>query len=184
MLMPLGLLSQGGGAGAGTFELISTQVLAATATSVSFSSIPATYTHLQLRVTGRTSTSSADVLQARFNSDSAANYAWHQLYGTGAAMASANATSQSQMYFSLLADSTSATSAFSAGIIDILDYANTNKYKTARSLAGLHGSSTLIGLRSSLWQSTAAINAISLFPAGGGNLQIGSRFSLYGIKGA
>jgi hypothetical protein len=69
-----------------------------------------------------------------------------------------------------------------AGIIDILDYANTNKYKTARSLRGYdaNGSGNM-SLISGLWMNTAAISNITL-TARGGSVDQYTTFALYGIK--
>ena len=78
----------------------------------------------------------------------------------------------------------SATSGvFAAAVIDILDYANTNKNKTIRALDGLdnNGSGT-VAFSSSLWSSTSAINSIEISGLGG-TIQQYSSFALYGIKG-
>ena len=66
----------------------------ATATaSITFSNIPATYSHLQIRAIARTNVAStADYPQIRFNSDSGSNYAHHLLYGDGSAAGAAATT--------------------------------------------------------------------------------------------
>jgi hypothetical protein len=85
------------------------------------------------------------------------------------------------MYVAIYAGTSAAASIFGAGIVDILDYANTNKYKTLRALAGVDfNGSGRVGLTSGLWQSTSAINAITL--EGSSFVQYSS-FALYGIKG-
>jgi hypothetical protein len=55
------------------------------AANVEFTSIPATYTHLQVRGIGRSleANTGVDVQYLRFNSDTGSNYAWHQLVGNG-----------------------------------------------------------------------------------------------------
>ena len=74
-------------------------------------------------------------------------------------------------------------SVMSAHLIDILDYANTNKNKVYRTLGGFDANSSgEQGLFSGLWMSTLAITTIDLI-AGAGNWTTDSRFALYGIKG-
>lgn len=160
--------------------------------SVGFSSIPSTYKHLQLRIFGRGNSSSADrvSITVKVNSDTGTNYANHALGGDGSSAFAAAASSQGvgvnnyMAGISAIVGSTGAANAFGASIVDILDYANTNKYKTFRSLAGQDQNSTSgrIALVSGLWQNTAAITTLDL------NLESGlwgqySVIALYGIKG-
>jgi hypothetical protein len=74
-------------------------------------------------------------------------------------------------------------SVFGAGVIDILDYANTSKYKTIRTLSGWdkNGGGN-VGLSSGLWLSTSAISSI-VIGSQTGNLVTNTQFALYGIKG-
>jgi hypothetical protein len=72
---------------------------------------------------------------------------------------------------------------FGSGIVDVLDYANTSKYKTAKALGGFTEIGKKIGLRSGSWRSLNAIDTINLLPYAGTLFAVGSRFSLYGIKG-
>jgi predicted patatin/cPLA2 family phospholipase len=75
-------------------------------------------------------------------------------------------------------------STFGAGVIDILDYADTNKFKTTRTLNGVSSNASsaidYIFLVSGLWRSTSAITSITLT---GNNFAQYSHFALYGIKG-
>lgn len=183
-LLPLGILSSSGAGGAGAFELISTQVLTGTASSISFSSIVGTYKHLQLRVTARADTSwDNTAAYIRFNSDSGSNYAWHRLDGYGSGIGSSGVASQTAGVAGYFSDSSSASGIYGVDIVDIYDYASTSKNKTLRSLCGVVSSAKEIGLRSSLWASTAAITSIYYAPQGG-SWVAGSRFSLYGVKGS
>jgi hypothetical protein len=180
-LAPLGILASSGGAPA-FYELIQTQVLGSSAASVTFSSIPATYTHLQLRYTARTN-SNQSVLRGRFNSDTtSANYSRHYLYGDGSSVGSAASANNGWLDFGPLEVG---SDLFTAGIVDVLDYANTNKNKTTRALAGRRGTSNpFIQLSSGAWFSTSAVTSLTVSEAFfGQNLLTGSRFSLYGIKG-
>ena len=165
-----------GGVAIGDFESISTTTLSVAASSVTFSSIPATYTHLQIRYIARATVD--DNTSVRFNGDTASNYSNHYLYGQGASVASA-AILSSFFYIDIL---TASSTTYNAAIVDILDYANTNKYKTARAIAGidLNGSGN-VWLASGNWRNTAAITSITLFLSNG-NYQQYSSFALYGVK--
>jgi len=86
----------------------------------------------------------------------------------------------------LMPASTGATaSVFGAGIIDILDYKDTNKYKTIRSIAGYEDNSQegAVGIFYGAWRSTAAITSLTIVSTDGTGLTQYSSFSLYGIKG-
>lgn len=179
-LFPLGLISQGGGAGAGgnALELISTTVLTGTATSVSFSSIVGTYKHLQLRVAAST-TSNGFRLAMTVNGVTS-GYARHSLTGDGSVISSDARTSRASMEIGSTSYGTMYTTP-SAAIVDILDYANTSKNKTIRGLYGAaHTSAREITLTSGLYAATTAITSLSV-DATSGTFAIGSRFSLYGV---
>ena len=80
---------------------------------------------------------------------------------------------------------TSTASVFGGIVIDLLDYSNTNKYKTLRSLGGwdANGSGRII-LNSGLWgNSGSAISSIDIVTSTGNNFVQYSTFALYGIKG-
>ncbi len=184
MLIPLGFwaASGAGGGGAGTdFQLISTQVLASSASSVTFSSIPGTFRHLQLRATMRDAFGSGtyDAL-FRLNGVSSASYSFHQLQGSGTAVSSAGSGSTTEMYPVGYPANAITSGVFGAMILDVLDYSQTTKNKTVRALGGVTATSAqLIGLRSGFYNSTSAVTSLTLL-AGGTGFQIGSRFSLYG----
>lgn len=148
--------------------------------SITFGSIPQTYTHLQLRIFSLMT--AADNFYMRFNSDSNGNYAWHQLTGDGSSAGAANNTGTTFMFIGNN-NSNSATIGNSS-IVDILDYANTNKNKTMRALLGSDANgSGLVALRSGVWLSTSAVSTISIIPSSGSFREYSS-FALYGIKGA
>ena len=170
-----------------SYASIATTTLTTATASVTFSSIPATYTHLQLRGIGRSAQSGAgnnNGIYARFNSDSGANYAFHFLSGNGTAASAAGVATQTELFVNAANPRGGDTaSAYSAQVIDILDYANTNKYKTVRALTGddLNGSG-IVRLFSGLWMSATAISSITLTMEG--NFETYSQFALYGVKGA
>jgi hypothetical protein len=117
----------------------------------------------------------------QFNGDTASNYSWHRLIGNGTA-ASADAGSTQNYCLTAPTGAPSSTGTPSPGVIDILDYADTNKFKTVRSLGGsdANGNGSLI-YQSSLWRSTSAITSIKL-ETGSGNYNQHSSFALYGVK--
>jgi len=168
----------------GNFESISTTTLTTATASVTFSSIPATYTHLQIRYIVRSTQASTETgINARLNSDTGSNYAWHYLFGDGASFASSGGSTQTSLNLVNVTGASATASAFASGVLDILDYANTSKYKTLRLFQGWDGNgSGRVNLSSGLWMSTSANNAIEFYPSSGNWAQYSS-FALYGIKG-
>jgi hypothetical protein len=167
-----------GGIQIGDFESIATITAGSAVPSIEFTSIPQTYTHLQIRGIARNSTSTSNV-RMQFNSDTAANYSWHELYGDGSSTGVGAGTSVSFIY---LGSQIATADSFSPQIIDILDYANTNKYKTTRNLNGYENNSAgLSGFNSGNWRSNSAITSIKIYPAANNFTQY-STFALYGVK--
>ena len=185
----LGSFSSGVAPVTSSYESIATVTVGSGgSSSISFTSIPATYTHLQIRIIARSAATGTGGLetQMQFNSDSGTNYvAYHQVYGDGASVAAASSVSQTNIAPLYTLKNGNTASAFDAGIIDILDYANTNKYKTTRSLHGYdtNGAGYII-LRSGLWMSTSAISSISFVTQDSSNYVQYTQFALYGIKGS
>jgi hypothetical protein len=170
----------------GDFQSIATvNVGSGGQSSITFTSIPSTFTHLQIRGIARTNRATfPDPLKLNFNSDTGSNYARHYLAGEGSS-ASADALSSQTFIRNFIISSSAATSGvFGTFVIDVLDYAATSKYKTVRTLMGYddNGSGYIV-LNSGLWSSTSAISSIS-FAGEFGTLQEFSSFALYGIKGA
>lgn len=165
-----------------SFESIATvSVGAGGSSSISFSSIPSTYKHLQIRATLLTSLY-ANNNALRFNGDTGANYSLHELYGDGGSAGSLASTNSTFAAAGFNPDATN-TGCY---IVDILDYAETSKYKTTRTLWGFdRNGSGYIGLSSGSWRNTSAITSITVYATGSGTtLNQYSSFALYGIKGA
>ena len=160
------------------------------ASSVSFTSIPATYTHLQIRAIAKDNQSAHtdDGIYMYLNGDTGANYTRHSIVGDGATVAAYGSANTSIAAVGQSATSNaSQNNVFAPNIIDILDYANTNKYKTIRALTGMDTNSSIgvIIPRSCLWRNTSAITSIELKSVGGTyNFVEYSTFALYGIKSA
>ena len=175
----------------GDFESIATVSLSSAASDVTFSSIPATYSHLQIRAIFRNTQFSGggneQYLSLQCNGDTGSNYSYHYLLGNGGAASSGGSATQTRMQFEYpIPMSNDLANVYGAGIIDILDYKNTNKYTTARVLTGVNcnGSTTKnIILASGLWQNTSAVTSIRIFPKED-QFETYSHFALYGIKEA
>jgi len=178
----------GAGVLVGDFESISTVTVGTATATVTFSSIPATYSHLQVRVLARSADTGAggvDNLVMSFNSDTTyTNYRSHFLTGNGTTASSG--TLQVATYFAYCGDMANSVSSntqiYGGAVIDILDYANTNKNKTVRSIAGTdRNGSGAVALHSSVWLDASAISSIVLrFPTA--NISVTSSFALYGVK--
>lgn len=154
-------------------------------TSITFSSIPQTYKHLQIRGIGRTDRGNVgDVIYMRFNGDTGSNYRAHELWANGATVSSYDQGLSTYMAFDTpLTGGSTGANIFGVFVIDILDYTNTNKNKTVRILDGYDSNGAgQISFCSGLWMNTAAVTSITL-PISFGQMQSGTHFALYGIKG-
>ena len=178
------LLESGAGGGGGSYESIATST-PTSGSSVTFSSIPSTYKHLQIRYSIITDAYSD--IRLRFNGDTASNYPSHGLWGRGNGSVGAEGytATTSAMIYSNNIEGTTATYP-NVGIIDILDYASTTKNKTIRTFAGDDNNgntnpNSMVQLNSAAWLSTAAANSVTIIS---GTYAAGTTFSLYGIKGA
>lgn len=153
--------------------------------SITFSNIPQTYQHLQVRFVLRNTwgINQREEVRLRFNSDTGSNYARHGLEGEGSVASAFGAASQTSMGAGVLGGDALTASIFSVGIIDVLDYASTSKAKPMRSLTGVDANgSGWLWMRSGLWTSTNAITTITLSSDNGQNLKQYSCASLYGVK--
>ena len=161
----------------GSYDSLATVTLGSTQTSITFSSIPSTYTHLQVRALTVTNVPSGSGVMY-FNGDSTnTNYHNHYLYGSGTSAAANDGGNHSYVPEFV---GGGATTSPGASIIDILDYTNTNKYKTTRELGGYDANgSGYITLSSNLWMNNAAITSISFNIT---SWLAGTSFALYGVK--
>jgi hypothetical protein len=173
----------------GAYDSLATTTLSSAASSVTFAGIPTGYKHLQIRMLTKTSSTGTGGpnLVATFNGDSTyTNYRSHYLTADGVNTPTAGAVSSSGYYLlvgNTLENNASYTSMFGAMVVDILDYANTNKNKTVRSIYGHdRNGSGEVGFNSSLWMSTAAVSSVSISIVGGTNFVTNSSFALYGVK--
>lgn len=165
------------------YDSIATFTISTPAISVTFTSIPATYTHLQIRTVSLTTGAGNRYVQVGSSNtlDTGSNYYAHELYGNGATAVSGSlgGTTKGQIFYAQGDANVPAVS-----VTDILDYTNTNKLKLMRTVGGISlAGSGRITFMSTLWDSTAAINTIKvLLPSG--QFEAHTKIALYGIKGA
>ena len=167
-----------------SFESIATETVGSGGTaSITFSSIAADWTHLQVRALSRhTGSGVPNTTRVQLNGDTATNYSSHLLGGSGSAAFATAASTIPLFNAGAVAGSAASANVFGAFIMDILDYKNVSKYKTSRSLSGIdNNGSGEVGLVSGLWQNTAAVTSITIF-AQSGDLAEYSTFALYGVK--
>jgi hypothetical protein len=177
----------------GAYESIATITCAGSESSISFTSIPSTYKHLQIRFISKESPASGTANSysgmMRINSDTGTNYATHRLYGDGSSVYADGASSAVGAYWTYMTTyGTGIANIYAGGIIDLHDYSSTTKNKTIRAFCGADantGSSVgKVILSSGLWMNTAAVTTLTFTPANSSFMGAGSVFSLYGIKGA
>lgn len=176
------------GSRASSYDSIQTVTVGAGgASSISFTSIPGTYKHLQIRGISRdtrTGTGEQSVMM-QFNGDTGTNYSYHILegYGSGTPTAGPN-VSTTQIKVSLSPTSSASANMFGGFVADILDYSNTSKYKVSRSLYGddQNGSGT-VAISSGVWNNLNSLTSITIYPTNSQSFVQYSKFALYGIKG-
>jgi hypothetical protein len=187
MSLILGILDSGvtgGGGAAGSYESIATVTVGSGgSSSVTFSSIPSTFTHLQIRMINKDTFTGGGAANCtiNLNSDTSnSNYSSHDLRGTGSsASSSGSADYRSRAFFMNGASDVG----FSLAIIDFLDYGNTNKFKTFKSLSGYDSNgSGIIVLSSVNWRNTNAITTINVVAEN--TFAQYTQIALYGIKGS
>jgi hypothetical protein len=169
----------------GAYDSIATTTVGSGGTaSVTFSSIPSTYTHLQVRYLARsTRANTADNLKMTLNSST--TYAWHYIYGDGASPVAGGASTQTSMLIGNCAGGTATSGIFAGGVLDILDYTSTSKNKTIRGLSGVdrNGSGEVFFDSGLDYSTPAAVTSITFSSWNSANLAEYSQFALYGIKG-
>lgn len=161
---------------AATYEPISTTTLGSANATVTFTSIPSTYTDLILIISGSYTSGNPDG-KLTFNNDTGTNYSQTFMEGDGSATSSGRYNNQAQIYIDAIGGGTGQMNY----IYSIMNYANTTTYKTA---IGKY-SNAAVGLDAivGMWRSTSAINRIDI-NASSSTFTSGSKFTLYGVKAA
>ncbi len=173
-----------------SFESISTVTVGSGGSaSIEITSIPSTYTHLQLRCYLQADRATYGMGEFEFtvNGAGGTNYSRHGMvgYGSGGTGYWGNADAAYIYADRGLGTNTGAT--YAAIIMDILDYKDTNKYKTIRGLQGVDfngsvgGYTGAVNLFSGAYKSTNAITSVK-FTSVYGNFTQYSQVALYGIK--
>jgi hypothetical protein len=170
--------------GPGDFESIATVTVGSGGqANIEFTGIPSTYKHLHFRGALKRTSGSFDVDTIQLNGDTSTNYSWHDLYGDGTSIGVTAGASASFVYGIVTPGSTQGSTNFGIFTLDILDYANTNKFKTFRSFSGTDSNgSGYAWMMSGNWRNTNAITSIKFTPASGSYAQY-VNIGLYGIKG-
>jgi hypothetical protein len=160
-----------------TYEPIATQTVVGSSTgTITFTSIPATYTDIIVVINAGYATDSRDVTW-QVNNDTGSNYSNQSLQGDGTSVTASRSNNQVKFYSNCLGYPNAGI-----GIIHLMNYANTTTYKTALSRNG--STTNPVQAAAHLWRSTAAINRLDFFPNVSGNFANGSTFTLYGIASA
>jgi hypothetical protein len=186
--IPLGVLAASGGGSAPSFESIATYTATGGETTITLSSIPQTFKHLQLRCITKdayTASSGAQELGIRFNGDSGSNYSTHRLQANSAVIAQSGSASTAIIDRSPIINIYgNLSNYYGAAIVDIHQYSSTSQYKTLRSFTGADWNTPdgKMAMSSGSWMNTAAITSIAItgFISGAA---AGSKYALYGIKG-
>jgi hypothetical protein len=167
-------------------SIASFTVTGTNAPHITFSDIPNTYRHLQIR--GLVRTDRAGFVQNgcsfQLNGDTGNNYNWNQAYvSNGSTLTSESYVNDPGLRLGELPSANAPTNVFGFVLLELYDYKNTNKYTTYQEIGGSdRNGNSFVGNNFGVWKNTAAVNSIKLFE-GGSNWLVGSIFSLYGIKG-
>ena len=169
-----------------TYDLIASQTLGSAASSITFSSIAASWTDLRLVTVlrGATGTGTSFELDVVFNSDTGTNYSYTQLTGNGTAASSFSGTSSTYAYCGAIIGPTATAGIIGINTLDIFSYAGST-YKTllySSSTDQNGGVNAFVARGVSLWRSTSAITSITLTT--NTSFATGGTANLYGIKAA
>jgi hypothetical protein len=166
------------------FDTLGAVLLGSSSTGLTFSNIPQTYTHLQIRASVRTSRNDAttDVLTIQFNGVTTNSYSTHGLVGNRSSVTSYGYNPYPHpMYLDGMPSTTSTANIFGVGIIDILNYSNTSINTTVRAIGGTDfNGSGQVRFTSGVWNNTNAVT--SIYFGSVGSYLANSTFALYGIK--
>lgn len=166
-----------------TYTPISTTTLSSASPSITFSSIPGTYTDLKIVFSGRgTAADSLELPTMRFNGDTGSNYSRTVMYGDGTTAYSARSSNKTSIELEYVSGGNAASGTFGLIIVDLLSYASTSVYKT--SLVRTNEASATVRAQVNLWRVADAITSISIAPSFAANWAVGTSATLYGIAAA
>lgn len=177
--------SQQGGISSTAFESIATTTVGSGgASSVTFSSIPQTYSHLQIRILARGSNTAQNemYINHRINGVTGNNYTQHGIYADGSTVSGSGSTNDVAV-IQRFTGGLATADVFGTAIVDYIDYTNANKKPVMRSLGGVdRNGAGAVGFYSTMIQTAGAITELTFIPSSGNFVQYSS-FALYGIKG-
>lgn len=172
----------------GVMRPIAESILSAQAASIDFTSIPATFRSLSLRIQARCEVGLASsTLMIRFNNDSGvAAYGWQTTIGSSTSASGSEDVVDSGIVIGSVAAQSTVAGTSGSYTVEIPFYAATTFNKTVVAHGGYrhgtNGNETKQVSAWGIWLSTAAINRITIL-ATGGNLSVGSSATLYGVPG-
>jgi hypothetical protein len=166
-------------------ESIATTTLSSSQSVITFSSIPATFKHLQVRMLARTDVNGAsDNIQIYFNGDNTNAYSRHQFTSDFGSPSSATADPDQPLFTGTVGGNTNNANVFGLAIIDVVDYSVSGKLKVTKAFTGVdYGTNGYMTQHAGTWNNTSVITSVSLSRQSGSNFVAGSRFALYGLKG-
>ena len=165
---------------AATFDLIQSYTLPSNMTSFTISSIPSTYTDLTIICSVATS-SGTEAYRMQFNGDTSSGL-YSSLYSQSTGSSAAN------LDYGRYANNNDIRGIGRVGplgattVFEIMQYANTSRYKQVIALGGYGLGNTMIS--QGLWRNTNAINSITFGNNGAYTMLAGSTVNVYGIKAA
>jgi hypothetical protein len=160
-----------------TYESIATQTLGSATATVTFSSIPGTYTDLVLVCSAKNTVAQNYEIWIRFNSDSAGNYSQTFLQNYANSTQSGKNSNITEIRVGKMNNTS-----FDTTIVSIQNYSNSTTYKTA--LSRYNNAEFVTGSLVGLWRNTSAISSVQVICETGANFTSGSTFTLYGILAA
>jgi len=151
---------------------------------ITFTNIPQTFQDLVIVLSARSAgSSSSGSVEGRFNGDTASNYSYTYLNGSGSSAQSGRGSNATILVLGRSTGTSSASNIFASSISHILNYANTSSNKTVIERgANDENGSGVTEMWVSLWRSTAAITSITMATPGQTNFADGTTATLYGIR--
>jgi len=163
--------------------LIQRQTATGSETSITFNSIPSTYSHLQVRMMVRLTATGTTPNDFKLNiNGTTSTYRDHHINGNGSTVTANNDTTTYLPLYNFPRAGMTANS-FGVGVIDIDDYTSSTKNKTLRMISGWKETSAngQLWLYSGLWVNTNPITSLTFAPQSGA-FAASTTFALYGIK--
>jgi hypothetical protein len=166
-----------------TYEIIESKIFSSAAIGYTFTSIPQTYTDLQI-VWSAKETQTAGDARMQFNGDTTSgNYIWSRFLMADGVPETYNYTVGNSTDATWISQNSLNVNYYQAGVIDIFNYTNTNMFKNVFAKIGSGYANQTVQCFMNCWKSTAAITSLNIFDTNY-NFDIGTTITLYGIKAA